>query len=494
MRGLLPLVWTIDHQPVDVSGWRCNAVLNRGYDQMSGRIRAQTYRRHSSSIAQGAVITAYDPSGAVRWEGTLLAPGMIQNGTLAIQGVGHAQRFVDAYGRLLYETRDYSLFTPMDADPYGYKTSLPPSTIARAGQLHWTVPQNETYNTQNHYGAAAWFPGDPISRVAYHLDMNLGMGDWAIEIQTGSGPSGTLSLRHSLALSGTLSYDVDASFAAGDDDLIVIQLKRTGSPTTPGAGRDLVLTQLRVNGIATSDEMFTSDIGKDMAARLGCDGSGILPSIVNALPFDLASGASWADAGMSYLFGLHDWYWRVLDDRGAGPLVQAGPWTKSWTVHRALDAEPQLDALDVYNRVAIRYTTTAGAPASYSLDATPDPFVGTPMQGRRNEWAVDLSDPQPDSSLPGSVASYLLPRLSAQRFSGHVRIIGAVDDSGMGDARAVLPGDLITLADWGPMESRQLRVHETDMEEGQPVHCGIEAPVSASGLIALSGLVLARSA
>jgi hypothetical protein len=486
------LHWTIGDLHVDVQDWRANVLAFGGYGEMEGTLPERLVRRHPSVIDQGAQVTAYDTLGATRWQGEIPQPPKFENGLVRIRATGPIEEARRMRQACLEQTMEYGFWIPQDSDPHNYENNEPFGVDVQGGRIMFTLEGSQSINQNDRAGVLAWLKTQ-ITRMAFTVDKGTLVDNtgYIFRIRTAVGPNGTRTQRGA-DIAGTAPFTVDINTGSGDDDLIIIEVVREGTGgTTPATPVPWRVVDLRVNGRASGDSMLTSEIAADLGGLLGFDTSGVQSTALNGLPFFLDASASWTDDGLFYLAAITDWRCLVLEDLGAGPLLDFGPWERTWTVLRQSNAAPDLDPLPVYNRVVVNYSNPSGRWSQVIVDADPDPLVGTPLAGRKVEWREDLADVQTDDNLATAVANYLLPIVSTPRDSGRIEIVGARADDGTGHVYSPRGGDLVTEADYGQAESRTRRVWEVEYRpDGATL--GIEAPVSSAGFVAWQSLRRAR--
>jgi len=488
------LVWTIEDLPVEVTDWRANVLAFGGYDQMAGAIPERVVRRHPGTIDVGAKVTAYDPSGAARWQGTLSEPPQVDNAMAVLQAEGPISRARRARDRRMYQVQDVSLFSDAHGAPHNFSGGTLIDGRVRKTDLYYQLRKDEAYPStgdDSRYQFALWVPGSPggISRVAGSIAKSISTVNAQFKLRRFTGPSGTVTdvATYGLDTADPVTFDTTIS---SPEDAIMLTLQVI-TAHTPTQNRIFRLYDLRVNGIAVGDTLLTSEIAADLGGQLGYDSTGVQSSGLNALPFDLASGSSGAEEGLFYLAGLTDWRCLILEDTGSGPLLDFGPWARTWTFLRQANAIPTLRSVAPYNRVIVSYPTTAGGESRVIVEASPDPLSGTPLAGQKRDWHENLTDAQEDDSLANQVANYLLPRVSVTQFTGRVEIAGARAEDGTGHVYSPRGGDVGEIADWGPAEAKSLRIWEVEYRP-DGTSLGIEAPISAAGLMARDRLRRAR--
>lgn len=486
------LSWTIEGLPVDLEDWRANVLAFGGYDRMEGIIPERVLRRRPGSIDVGACITAYDPAGSIVWQGDLSEPPKISNALAALQAEGPISRARRARDRVLHQSRDYGGWVTKDSDPHNFGNNSEWTLDSAGGKLYWLIPNGTSITQNDQAGFIRWFQGALPRRIAGTIAGHAS-GNFELQLYTGIGPAGAPASRATLGL-GTMPATFDWSWTPGSDDYVKLLIRRTGATATAAVPIEHRITGLRVNDRASGDDVSTSALAADLGGLLGYDTSEVVSSGFNGLPFDLANPSSWAEDGLFYLAALTDWRCLVRaedPERRAGPVLDFGPWSRRWRFLRQANAVPDLRSVPPYNRVVVNYHNAAGRDSRVVLEITdPDPLAGTPLAGQKRDWVENLADAQPDETLATAVAEYLKPRVSATQLVGRIEIVAARAADGTGHVYSPCGGDVGELLDWGPAESKTLRIHEAEYRpDGATL--GIEAPVSAAGLMA--GIALQRA-
>jgi hypothetical protein len=188
--------------------------------------------------------------------------------------------------------------------------------------------------------------------------------------------------------------------------------------------------------------------------------------------------------------------WMVLDKRNRpGFQHYFGPWggLQQYTVTGELSEDDEdLDDLEVFNRVIVRYPSSSGVPLEVVLDASPDP-IPPGLTGERvvNEFSYELSEPQPDALLPTTIASALLAYYSRQRTRGKLTVTEVLGPDGWDSTYALQAGALVTLADYRGLPPQ--RVVATDYGPFGLCDAEITEMVSVDGLLASWATALARA-
>lgn len=463
---------TLDGREVPASGMRWSSEAG-GYHRASIRIPESAARR--LEIGQGSILKLWQQNGRPAWEGRLARPPYVRRGEALLEANGYKVAAEKAHDRLMYQVRDLSVWGDATLPPHSYAVPTDMVAISTAPQNGLVIEMTNRSGAAKTFRAliAAWFPGAKISRYAFGVQ-GSGTGTLTIQVDRATGPNGT---RTTIATHAT---GVDQVVTDGED-MLVIQIAGEVPNATDTA--TLKLYDLRVNDAGTTtDSLFTSELVTDIARRLGWDARGILPTSTDVMPLDLISG-SWADAGLDYAAELDARQWRVLDDRGSGPFLEYVPWGhREWRVLQQDGAKVgDLQPLEAFNRVIVRYTDNTSAPRQVVRDAFPDPLNGR----YTNAFEYQIPGTQADEVLAQLVADTLLPEVTRERWSGPVHVTKVYDQ---GTPHDIVAGDVLTIMDWDQGEAKRLRVASTD---GDPTGQGISLETGsarAASLVARTGL------
>jgi hypothetical protein len=224
--------------------------------------------------------------------------------------------------------------------------------------------------------------------------------------------------------------------------------------------------------------VWSSDIAKAVGDSLGFDTSRI--GLVGLGPLSQWDWAGGAASGLDDLAGRDDACWRVFEDEGSGPILEFGPYTKTWEVSGRTGARWNLNPLELYNRAVAQWVGTRGL-VQFALDAEPDPLEDS---GIINELQVNLSGLVLDTDSAVQSAWRILQAGLAQRYRGTISTVRAFEaTSGREATYEVRPGDLVRITDFGE-DGQSLTLRIADVEYGpQGISIGIEAPAIPIGAL-----------
>jgi hypothetical protein len=476
--------WTINGEQVLLESW--HASFSRGgCDRAGGTVTPEVARK----VSQGDELVAW-VGGVAKWNGPVSAKPLVYLGKAELQASGWVQKAQRSTGRLLYQSRDVSLWSEIGGVPY---TMVPPGASKyqvgqEGGGLMFTREPGATFAIGDRNGVAVSAVGSPGGITGYAFDWVSDAASTTFNLRTdtfdfpnsGETADATFSLN---AVSGTVNQGPSIA-----KEVLRLAIDRLSAATVGAETYRVLMTNVRVNGIASGDTFTTSQGVTDIGGRLGFDTSGVQPSGVNMLPADFTG--SWWDA-LLYMAFLDDWAAPniVPSDDGRERHILYHPWGD--TVHDISleNAEFELNALEISNLVCVQYPHVGGFPAEVTVRPS-DIGESDPLAGKDadNCLVISLQDPQPDATLATSVGQSLLRRALQPRYEGSGEI-PELTDATIWDLRH---GDHLNVADWGPLEARELPIDSVSLAAGRPARISIYSPGSELGLADRVGLAKAR--
>lgn len=448
----LPAVcFTLDGYPVEMDqDWSCSEQVNLGFDQFRGAISGPSLSRLPWTTGQGSILTAYTTGGVVAWQGRLSAPPqMLGRGLARIAAQGHGYGAVKRTRRFPVKAVRPEAWVIGNASPLNFPqvdTAQPSVSyiVTLAGSNG--IPSTETVVAPNtvridptsatSISFAFWAPGAELSRVRAAWITATG-GTVSIWSCTGPDIYGSRRLVSSWSGSPTVARPFSVDLLGGD--AVVVEFTSSGSGTV----RDLVKPVVYMGRNVQS--LRSHHVAEAIADTLGWDVSGIAADGTVELPnFDWGGDAL---SGLAQAAIPDDLRFRVLEDRGAGPLIDFGSWgTRTWEVSGASGASWDLEALELYNRVVVQYLSEDGTPKSVSLDADPDP-----LPGQTNEFRAVFGGLVPineSTTAPDDMAAAVLAHVSTRRYRGSI-VASRVFEQGTGReaTHEVRAGDLVRIVD-----------------------------------------------
>lgn len=451
------LHFSVDGAPVPAS-WTQAAADLRGYSSAALTI-PQAYAQLAGA-QQGSVVRGVTEGGRVAWEGRLALDPLYASGLAALSCRGYIEEAELRGDRVLFQSADPSVWSDATAPPFSLPVGIAGDISTGAGTVTITSTAAGTVKL------AAWFGGHVGGLTRYAWTRVAGTAN--ITTQGAVGPSGTLT-----TIATETTTTVDRTLGTNAYDMLELEVAFAAAGT-------VVLSNLRVNGIGTTDVYLSSDVVRELGRRLGYDTTGVQDASTNVLPYDV-SGIPWSQA-LDDMASIEDWRVLVLDDRGKGPYLDFGPFgTTSYDIRRDRDTDAsQIGPLPKYNQVTVTYSDETGSPRSITVAAQPDPLA---RYGLTRSYLFSLPGTQSSPSLAQAVAQKLIARVSQARYQGRLKLYGMRQGLADVDAFAVLPGDELVLADFGPAGAQRLRVFEVELDPGG-VTVGIEQPASVASMIA----------
>jgi hypothetical protein len=474
--------WTIDGRTVQLGDWRASADLF-GYARASGAIPEADARR----VRQGSVLVGY-VAGREGWRGRLSRSPFAYHGQARIDAGGHQEEVNKYRRRHLYLSHDVTKFLPMTGPPWnligGGREAIRIDNEANQIVLR-LEGETAVLNTQGS-GPIFAAPKSPGGLARVRFDWTSLNATSVIELRyvTGAYPAAPNFVDTPATGLNAAGGPVNKLLVGLGDELLM-QLTMLSNFTVGASGYWLVLRNLRVAGIAGDDSFLTSQVVSDYAARLGMDAGLIQPGARNAMPLDVAGDESPLSV-FAKMALLEEWHpGRIISADGAS-VVDFGPWdSRVWTVYVGRDVRPDLLRMEDYNAVRVVFDQVGGLDAEITRTVDdvglPDPLEGLTDQAGNplvNTLDLTLDEPQPNGQLALAVADANLPWAASRKFTGRLNAAGVKG----GDPYAVLPGDTVRVADFGPLDAALLRVHAAAWTRSS-VEWGIEAPAT-SGLLA----------
>jgi uncharacterized membrane protein YgcG len=486
--------WTIDGTPVFLGpDWSAQSLAMRGFDQMRGTMTELSWRKLTAS-GQGSVVRGYSDGGDVIWEGRLSSAPQIVAGEAKFAAQGYYVEAERKDDRLFLQSRDMGLWAPLDGEPFVNSSGVPVYDVNKridvqvGNRLQYSLTKDEEATNGDKDGAGAWVEGVLLSQVEFTMNYSAPdeTTDTQIRVQRSTGPVSAEQNVDAFVTSGANRNATKTVSIGSPEDMVHIcfEIAATHTPTTR---KKYAVTKVILWGDITTAATYNAyQVVNHIASTLGWDTSNIVTSTFNVLPFDWADG-DWA-AAASYIAELEDKQWGVYEsDSGGDPMVTYDSWggssdtspSNDWTVYLSNGADVDLLPLEVFNKATVWYTDPRGRLRQSTVTASPDPLSGT---GIVNTYEFSLGDKQGDATLAASVGNKLLSRFGRQRYSGKATVIRAFDWTGRDNPYGIRPGDTVTIADWGPGETQQLRVYDVTLRENR-VELGLEQPVNLTWLL-----------
>lgn len=443
---------TIDGTVVPVTDPQWSAVVG-GYDVCTATIMAEHARQLPTSVQQGSTLTIYTEDSTVRFQGRLATdPTPQDEGTYTVKAVGHKVRAEKENAPLRYQTRDYAKWADGHGEPHNLRDDPGVDVEVTSGSLLYRIADGDAIASGDQATAVLWAEGTDLHRIKYDWGSSATSGNWDLRIVRYPGPDGSGTVEDTQNIS-SLTGTVDQTIST-PQDMLGVQLRRN---TTGTAGKLRVrLKNVLVWADRTQADTFDGDeVLTDIADSAGFDPTGVAGLAEDMLPLWADEGELWADI-ISYVCMIHDGWWRVLDDRGDGPYLEAGLWAdaRTWTV-TARGSTRNLQPMEKYNGASVTYKARSGKTRKKTVT------VAVPSlddRGLTNIYPLELADVQADATLATLLATNVAEYLASDRYEGTIEIVEAFDEAGRNDPFGVLPGDLIKVADWDQGQSKTLRV------------------------------------
>ena len=477
-----PRYVTIDGYPVAVAGLETSCVANLGYDQLRGVTSHAALGRLPWTSTLGSVVTVHDASDEVTWQGRLSAPPKVEaDQTIRLAAQGHAYQGAKSVRRLPIKVSSVLGWTVGNTSPLDMPqtASAQPAIAYVVGSGH--LVQNTwdlTFSSATDASVAYYAPGAEIRRLTWS-DIAW-TGSPTVSVYGARGPG----INASKVLLQTYTSDpgaVDLPIPANDFDTIIVRIQYSGATTGDMSMTDPIVWgagQTEVAGVLKSH-----DVIRGIAGMMDWDASGV--EDVGDIEFSSFDGAGDVAGGMNEACVPDDFRWLLLEDRGAGPVVDFGDWSRTWEVSGASGATWTLDPLEKYTKVVVQYLDDLGKARAITAEVDdPELFRVT---NELQTVAGGLQSVDNPGTLPEQMAENILDLATSERWRGTISA-AQVREAGTGltDLYRVRAGDLVRITDFSPTDGAvTLRIAEVSQTDAG-ITMGIEAPVYAAGSLSTS--------
>jgi hypothetical protein len=485
--SLAPVAFALADNEAKVEGWASND-NEGGYDQCSGAMSEEEYRRVGSPT-QGAALVVYE-GAEVRWAGRFAAPPQLKDGMAFFNATGYKEAAAKKTQRLLIQTADMGQWVQADSDPHLNGSDIPVYDHSRkvgldstTGSLRFSLGKDQAMATGDAavfilYAEGAEFAGGRLRWTqTYNAADEFPKLD--VRVQRANGPASAETNETTVLLStGNNGSQQSITIGGASIDLLTLGLHCNDGTFAPNASAmRWTLTKVRANSsITTADSYNASDVVTYIAGQMSWSTAGVVPTTYDVLPFDWDQG-SWLDA-LLYVAELEDNFVRIGNN-----TIEYAPWgTTAWTVSQAEGADADLKPLELFDQARVFFETSAGVKRS-KLRTVVDLSLIDPIPGFTNTYEFEMEDRQKSNALPSAVADKLVRRFSTQRYAGSIEVVAAKSTDGRDNPRAIRYGDTVKIADWGPGEAQTLRVMEV-AQGPTSVTLGVEQPVNIASLVA----------
>lgn len=474
----LPAVfWTIDDYQVDVAEWSCSNRVNLGFDQMRGTMSRDALLGLPWTSGQGSVVTGTARDGAVMWEGRLSAPPQIgADGTVGIAAQGHAYAATKSAARLPIKAVAPEAWVVGNSSPLDMPqtaTAQPVASYSASGQQR-NNKVTITVTSATDTSLVFWARGSRLTRFSCS---QLGVPTAGVVLYVADGPNVNETKRqfYSSTTGDNTARNLEVPYPG---DALIVQFLWS-SPTTSS---ESIVDPIIYSGADPYPQniVYAHYIGRAIANVVGWDASTIGEEGAVSWPeFDWAGDVAGA---LSEAVAPEDYRWRVLEDRGKGPVLELGDWSRTWEVSGAAGARWNLDALERYNRVVVSYLDALGKGKQEVAEADPDPLAAAGITNELLATVGGLQAVDESSPLAETMAAALLETALTQRYRGNINTAHAIDqDTGRDAPYEVRAGDLVKITDFSLTDgSITLRIDDvTFTPDG--VQIGIAAPSYTTG-------------
>lgn len=424
-----------------------------GFATLQGVVEAERVRDQPDIYTDGAKWIVTDSStGLIVAAGDLLTPS-IGAGVAALKADGWAKRLLRHGERLMYAVQgNYGgTFVPKNSEPYGgdgmgfYVQGEDRFQVSADGALRWHLSKGtDSWDDGDRQGFIGAFIGlrPGVIRVKGHIHCTRDGPNFKFRAATADdqvGPLHGFVDIHDFTAGGTdFDFDIDLTEPG---PILCIEARRQGTGTTT-QDIDMIITGLVTYGIASDDRWSASDVGRDIAGRLGF-ATRIKESSLNVLPLDAGPDGVYADPlDMACL--LSGMYYRVLGIDPATPVLEMRHnGSVRWEI---IDPEFPVDPVPLprFDSVLVPYTLSNGV-AQGILEVTADAIDQPRLPLSRAYGPVSLPDPLPNEDNARLLGQQLLRRVYPPRFAGTATFSRVYGNDGIATAHEVHSQDTIVL-------------------------------------------------
>ena len=476
-----------DGYPVSlVSEFVPNCDIAGGYISATCVIDEDEYNAHTGLYQMGTRWRVRDPdNGQFPFMGYIWDPA-VSGGRVVITAEGDGKRADKDISRYLLQTQSMDVWYPGDQEPFDtgrQDERFHLEVLDRA--VRWLVLPNTSFRrtqaglpAQWQSTVVAWFPSIDVRFLGFTLDKSRDNSNYDLQVFRANGPQGALTHVQTWDLgAGTPDGDYTVSIPAGSD-MVLIRIRRTTTRKRSRRFR-LVLKNLRVGSVATSDTFQLDDFYADFFTRMGAASTSIAASSQSVLPFDAQNATLGQIADELSL--LESWYWRMWGTPGsfgaagamlgeAGPR-DAAPLYRISESHQAIQLVPQ----ERWNKVYGPYDAGHEVIAYKTVTANPNPFPS----GFNRTFKLDWDEPPPEA-LATVFFQHVADYLAKRDVTGRATVSQVELDSAPGVAllpTVLRPGDRLKLMNNGAVivtlanirVSASGRIAELEFTSGDPV-------------------------
>lgn len=297
---------------------------------------------------------------------------------------------------------------------YGETASVVSSKISTritGKRIIFRVERHTFFNGGETTFLCFWAYDQNLNRIAFTLKKDHDNKEYELLLGKAVGPSGDINWFKVENLGSDQDIEIDERIG-GDHDMLCVGIRRKdGSKKRNAKPLKVWLEDVRVGGIAKTDDFTTSDVVRDIAGRIGASTLEVVDRETQILPLDLED-TTYAEA-LDEMALLDDARW-LIHDKGGGPALDYGPWDRRVFKVRGGMVEFRLVPLERYDQIKVPYRVTSGVKDYVVARANISPFP----PGIHNTYYLPLDDPLPPEEIAQAVADNLIDYVSRKRFGG----------------------------------------------------------------------------
>lgn len=432
-----------------------------GYTTIEGTLPLDRF--NPGLFVPGSEWKVVGTDGVEAWYGWLLEP-VIDVDRIRLTGRGTKTLADRNIRRMMFLSRNSADFVTADSDPHSYLTGDVYSANAEGSRIVFIAEPNDAVNPTSRSGIVFWAEGVQIHSMAFTFEWN-GQGGPnlnVLRIQSAKGPTGQLVQEAGDIPLNRPDLTIDRNIAApGERDLVWVGMHRVDNVVAQINNKiKMTLKNIRVRGLAHTDEFYAQDVVKEVCERLNVDTEDVQFDGVDLHALDQKDGSFGELLDLVSL--ISDFRWKILH-RGNGLYCDFAPWDeKVWVTTRG-EGPSNLYALSRYNRVAVRYRTPKGITRDVVVEPVDideeDPFTNELEVIYPQGGPVELPDRYNSRKTVEHFAGRLLKHLITPRLGGDFERTWLRDLEGnVVPAYHAMSGDTVLLQDFAPGQALAGRI------------------------------------
>ena len=437
-------------QPVILGDYSDNSEVAGGFSSATGVISLAEYNLNPTMYSMGSTWLVWDDelpggSGPI-WAGELNDPEKKADGSVVLTAEGWGKRGDADAKDFIILSYDFDDWQSGDQEPLNYR-GKDQISVNSGKRLIFKIDKETQFKKNNGGNPSFWWngmfrfvAGIDWRFISFNIEKTHSDSNYTLELVTGSGPTGTLTILDSWSLGPGGPTAVSRNIPSGSD-LVGLRLVRS-TETKHAPKRRFMIYDVHLGAISLDETFTLEEAFNELYVRM----TGVAPgfvssSSVSVVPFEVENGTYGQIADELSL--LDNWFWRIVGNSAGAKFGEAGPMgRKKWKLERVnspIDPVPQAR----YSHVRVSYRKKSGVIAAKEVTASPNTF---PV-GFKRVFVIDWERPPhegPATVFAQAAANYL----NNQRDAGTASFTYVRDNDAPGNefrGTVVLPGDKLIL-------------------------------------------------